>query len=43
MATFSAAKDGEQMAEYIMRIERQKTAMKELTEWVAEYDTTPTR
>ena len=38
MAIFSAAKDAEQMAEYIIGIERKKSAMAEHKEWIAEYD-----
>lgn len=38
MAIFTAAKDAEKMAEYILAIERQHTTMKEHVEWVAEYD-----
>ena len=40
IAIFSAAKDAEQMAEYIMGIERKKSAMAEHSEWIAEYDAT---
>ena len=43
MAIFTAARDAEKMAEYILGIERQHTAMKGHTEWVAEYDATPAR
>jgi antirestriction protein ArdC len=41
MAIFSAAKDAQQMAEYIIGIERKKSAMAEHSEWIAEYDATP--
>lgn len=41
MTNFSAAKDAEKMAEYIMGLERKKTAMIEHNEWVAEYDRSP--
>lgn len=37
-AIFAAAKDAERMAEYVLGIERQNTAMQEHAEWVAEYD-----
>lgn len=43
MAIFTAAKDAEKMAEYMVGLERQHTAMKEHAEWVAEYDAAPTR
>lgn len=43
IAIFSAAKDAEQMAEYIIGIERKKSALAEHGEWLAEYDATPTR
>lgn len=43
MAIFTAAKDAEKMAEYILGIERQHTAMKDHAEWVAEYDAAPAR
>lgn len=43
MAIFTAAKDAEKMAEYVLGIERQHTALKEHAEWVAEYDAAPTR
>lgn len=38
MAIFSAAKDAEQMAEYVLSQERQMTAMAPHKEWVAEYE-----
>jgi antirestriction protein ArdC len=38
MAIFTAAKDAERMAEYILGIERQHLAMREHAEWVAEYE-----
>ena len=41
MAIFTAAKDAETMAEYILGIERQHTAMKDHAEWVADYDAAP--
>lgn len=43
MAIFTAAKDAEKMADYVLGIERQHTAMKEHAEWVAEYDAAATR
>ena len=43
MAIFSAAKDAEKMAEYILGIERQHTVMKDHAEWVVEYDAAPAR
>lgn len=41
MAIFTAANDAEKMAEYVLGIERQHTAMKEHAEWVAEYEQAP--
>jgi antirestriction protein ArdC len=38
MAIFSAAKDAEHMAEYVLSQERQMTAMAPHKEWVAEYE-----
>lgn len=38
MAIFSAAKDAEQMAEYIMEVERKKTALNQHAEWIREYE-----
>jgi antirestriction protein ArdC len=43
MAIFTAARDAEKMAEYILGVERQHTAMKEHDEWVAHYDRAPTK
>ena len=43
LAIFSAAKDAEKMAEYIMGLERQKAAMIEHKEWLAEYGAEPSR
>lgn len=41
MAIFSAAKDAEMMAEYVLGLERQLTAMAPHKEWVAEYEQAP--
>jgi len=38
MAIFSAAKDAEAMAEYMLGLERQMTAMAPHKEWIAEYE-----
>jgi antirestriction protein ArdC len=38
MALFSAAKDAEAMAEYVLEQERLFTAMAPHNEWIAEYD-----
>lgn len=38
MAVFSAAIDAEKMAEYVLGLERQASAIKGQAEWVAEYD-----
>lgn len=42
MAIFSAAKDADLIAEYVLGIERNYTAMTSHREWLAEYDATPT-
>jgi antirestriction protein ArdC len=42
-AIFAAARDAEKIAEYVIGLERQATAMKEHAEWVAEYDAAPGR
>jgi antirestriction protein ArdC len=38
MAIFSAAKDAEAMAEYMLGLERQMTALEPHKEWIAEYE-----
>ena len=38
MAIFSAAKDAEQMAEYVIGLERQQAGMMEHKEWIAEFE-----
>lgn len=38
MALFSAAKDAEKMADYMLGLEKQSTAVAEHAEWVADYD-----
>jgi antirestriction protein ArdC len=43
MAIFTAAKDADRMAEYVLGVERQQTAMAGHKEWVAEYGATPER
>jgi len=42
-AIFSAAKDAERIAEYVLGLERKKVAMADHKEWVAEYEATPAR
>jgi antirestriction protein ArdC len=42
-AIFVAAKDAERIADYVLDIEPQHTAMKEHAEWVADYEAAPPR
>lgn len=41
IAIFSAAKDADRMASYLMDLSQQQVAMAEHTDWVAEYDAAP--
>ena len=38
MVIFSAAKDADQMASYLLTLAREHVVMKKHKEWVAEYD-----
>ena len=42
-AIFTAAKAADKVSEYVLGFERQATAMQEHAEWVAEYESTPSR
>ena len=41
MAIFSAAKDADRMASYLMDLSQQQVAMAEHKDWVAAYDAAP--